>query len=49
MLVLFFDDSVIDMMGERLKVKCKMSNYDLELPFVSYAVERFEPFNSRQV
>ena len=46
-LVIFFDDSVIDTMAERMKIKCKLAEFDVELPFLSYAVEMYEPFNSR--
>ena len=48
-LLLFFDDSVIDMMGERMKMNCKLANYDIELPFIGYAIDHFEPFNTRQI
>ena len=36
-------------MAERMKIKCKLAEFDVELPFLSYAVEMYEPFNSRQV
>jgi len=36
------------MMGERMKMSCKMSEYDIEMPFKGYAKDKFEPFNSRQ-
>ena len=29
MIVLYFDDSVVDLMGEILNVECRLSKYDL--------------------
>ena len=48
MVVLYFDDSVIDLMGEILSVECRMSKYDCQLPFRSFAADQFDQFNSRQ-
>ena len=48
-IVLFFDDSVIDLMGEILKVNCRLSSYDCVLPFRCYAGDLFDQFNARQV
>ena len=30
MVVLYFDDSVIDLMGEILKINCRLSKYDCQ-------------------
>ena len=48
MIVLYFEDAVIDMMGEMLKVECRLSRYDCNMPFVSYAADMFDQFNARQ-
>lgn len=47
-MVLYFDDSVLDLMGEILKIKCRLSHYNCLSEFKSYAQDFFEPFNSRQ-
>ena len=47
-LVLYFDDSVIDLMGEILEVECRMSKYDCVMPFKCYASDMYDQFNSRQ-
>ena len=46
-LVLYFDDSVIDLMGEILEVECRLSKYDVTQPFKCYAADCFNEFNSR--
>ena len=33
MVVLYFDDSVIDLMAEILQIECRVSKYDCKLPF----------------
>ena len=48
MVVLYFDDSFIDMMGEILKIECRISQYDCSAKFVCYAADLFDQFNSRQ-
>ena len=40
--VLHFDDSVIDLMGEILEVKCRLSKHDVAQPFKSYAADCFD-------
>ena len=47
-LVLYFDDSLIDLMAEFKGVKCRMSNFDVLAEFKCYASDMFEQFNSRQ-
>lgn len=41
-IVLYFDDSVIDLMGEILKVECRMSKLDCQMPFKCYAADQFD-------
>ena len=48
LIVLYFDDSVIDLMGEILNVQCRLSKYDCQQPFKCYAADMFDQFNSRQ-
>lgn len=48
MIVLYFDDSVIDLMGEILKIKCRLSLHDCQSEFKCYAEDFFDQFNSRQ-
>ena len=40
--VLYFDDSVIDLMGEILEVECRLSKYDVTQPFKCYAADCFD-------
>ena len=47
MIVLYFDDSVIDLMGEILQVDCRLSKFDCAMPFKCYANDMFDQFNSR--
>lgn len=47
MLVLYFDDSVIDTMAEIINIECRLSKYDCQLPFKNFAAEQFDQFNSR--
>ena len=42
MVVLYFDDSVIDLMGEILKVECRLSQYDYQTDFKCYAADMFD-------
>ena len=46
MVVLYFDDSVIDLMGEILKVECRLSMYDCSARFQCFAADMFDQFNS---
>ena len=47
-MVLYFDDSVLDLMAEIQKVKVKMSQYDCLVEFKCFAEDKFQPFNARQ-
>ena len=47
-MVIYFDDSVIDLMGEIFEVECRLSKYDCVQPFKCYAADKFDQFNSRQ-
>lgn len=49
MVVLYFDDSVIDLMGEILNIECRLSKYNCVLPFKCYAGDMFNQFNARQI
>ena len=46
--VLYFDDSVVDLMAEILQIECRLSKYDCQQPFKCYAADMFDQFNSRQ-
>lgn len=48
MIVLYFDDAVIDLMGEILEIECRLSKYDCKLPFKCYAADWFDQFNAMQ-
>lgn len=48
MVVLYFDDSVIDLMAEILGVECRLSSMDCQMQFSCYASDMFDQFNSRQ-
>jgi len=48
MIVLYFDDAVIDLMGEILEIECRLSKYDCKLPFKCYAADYFDQFNAMQ-
>ena len=41
-IVLYFDDTVIDLMGEILEVECRLSKYDVAQPFKCYAADKFD-------
>jgi len=47
-LVIYVDDILLDMMGELLKVKCRMSSYRCMMEFKCYASDLFEQFDNRQ-
>ena len=40
-MVLYFDDSVLDLMAEIQKVKVKMSQYDCLVEFKCFAEDKF--------
>ena len=48
MIVLYFDDSVIDLMAEILGVETRMSKMDCQMPFTCFASDLFDQFNARQ-
>ena len=47
-IVVYFDDIMLDLMGELLEVKCRLSIHDCNASFKCYAADLFENFNSRQ-
>ena len=47
MIVLYFDDSVVDLMGEILGIECRISKADVAQPFKCYAADYFDQFNAR--
>ena len=47
-MVVYVDDILLDVMGEILKVKCRMSNYRCMVDFRCYASDLFEQFDNRQ-
>ena len=48
MVVLYFDDSVLDTMAEIINIECRLSKFDCKLPFKNFAADHFDQFNSRQ-
>jgi hypothetical protein len=47
--VLFVQDSFLDIQAEMRNVKTKLSGYDTVTEFESYAEDFFEQFNARQI
>jgi hypothetical protein len=47
--VVYFEDSFLDLMAEVFHVKTRLSNFDCMVDFKCFAEDFFEPFNSRQV
>ena len=47
MIVLFFEDSWLDLRAEIYHVKARLSNYDCKVDFKCYAEDYFEAFNAR--
>ena len=47
-LVLYFDDVLLDVMGELLKIKCRLSNHKCMLEYKCYASDLFEQFDNTQ-
>jgi len=47
-LVIYVDDILLDVMGEILKVKCRLSSHRCLLDFKCYASDLFEQFDNRQ-
>ena len=46
-IVVYFEDSVLDLMAEISQVKCRMMNYNVYEEFTCYASEHFDQFNAR--
>ena len=47
-MVLYVDDILLDVMGEMLKIQCRMSSYRCLMDFKCYASDLFEQFDNRQ-
>ena len=46
-MVLYVDDILLDVMGEMLKIQCRMSSYRCLMDFKCYASDLFEQFDNR--
>jgi len=46
-MVLYVDDILLDVMGEMLKIKCRMSSFRCIMDFKCYAADLFEQFDNR--
>ena len=46
--VIYIEDSVLDLMAEIMKIKCRMSNYNVMMEFQCFAADMFDQFNARQ-
>jgi hypothetical protein len=47
MIVLFFEDSWLDLRAEIYHVKTRLSHFDCKVDFKCYAEDHFEAFNAR--
>ena len=47
LLVIFFEDSRLDVRAEEMKIKEKMKDFNCKLSFKCYARDSFESFNGR--
>jgi len=47
LIVLFFDDSLLDTMAEYTKLKVNLKDYDCQVDFKAYARDSFKSFNAR--
>lgn len=47
--VIFVDDSMLDLLAEQLKMKARLTEYDCRLEFKAFARDRFEKFTGREV
>ena len=47
-MVLYVDDILLDVMGEMLKIKCRVSSHRCLMDFKCYASDLFEQFDNRQ-
>lgn len=41
-MVIYFNDGIIDLMGEILEVECRLSKYDCVQPYKCYAHDKFD-------
>ena len=46
--VIYVDDTLLDVMAELIKVKCRLSNHKCMLEFKCYAADLFEQFDNQQ-
>ena len=46
--VVYVDDTLLDVMGEILKIKCRVSSHKCLQEFKCYAADLFEQFDNRQ-
>lgn len=47
--VIFFDDSMLDLMAETTKLKARMIDYDCRVEFKAFARDQFKRFSGREV
>ena len=47
--VIYFDDILIDLMGELLDMQCRLSINDCNATFKCFAADLYEQFNNRQI
>jgi len=47
-IVLYLEDNILDLMAECLKIKCRMTSFDVIADFQCFASDKFEQFNARQ-
>ena len=45
--VLYFEDSVLDLMAEMMKMPVRMSEYNVNAEFKCFASDMFDQFNAR--
>ena len=48
-IVIYFDDIMIDLMGELFQVQCRMSTHDCLQEFKCFAADMFEQFSNSQI
>jgi len=46
-IVVYVDDTLLDVMAELLRVKCRMSEYKVQMEFKCYAADLFEQFDNQ--
>lgn len=47
--VIFIDDSMLDLMAETMKMKSRLAEYDCRIEFKTFMREKFERFTGREV